>query len=72
VTAAHVMKGVRGLATPGVVSLTGDVHPLRVLSNRGMCSLALALATQDGIDILAELGIDWDTIVNHRGRSIVR
>ena len=45
----------RGLASTGVVSITGDVHALLEHSNRGKRSLALDLTSPDGLDILYKL-----------------
>src|ERR1700689_3162148 len=45
----------RGLAATGVISIGGDVHALLEHSNRGKRSLALALTTPEGLDILYKL-----------------
>ncbi len=56
----------RGLAATGVVSLTGDVHPLLEHSNRGKRSLALDLSTQDGLDILYKLAASADVFLTNK------
>ncbi len=50
----HVTRGdaMRGLASTGVMPITGDVHPLLEHSNRGKKSLGLDLTSDDGLEIL--------------------
>jgi crotonobetainyl-CoA:carnitine CoA-transferase CaiB-like acyl-CoA transferase len=45
----------RGLASTGVMPMTGDVHPLMEHSNRGKRSLALDLGSPEGLELLYQL-----------------
>src|SRR5271167_4768374 len=56
----------RGLASTGVVSITGDVHALLEHSNRGKRSLALDLTTSDGLDILYKLAGTADVFLTNK------
>jgi crotonobetainyl-CoA:carnitine CoA-transferase CaiB-like acyl-CoA transferase len=56
----------RGLASTGVMPLTGDVHPLLEHSNRGKQSLALDLSTSDGLDILYKLVATCDVFLTNK------
>jgi crotonobetainyl-CoA:carnitine CoA-transferase CaiB-like acyl-CoA transferase len=56
----------RGLASTGVLSIGGDVHPLLEHSNRGKRSLALDLNTPDGVDILYKLAATADVFLTNK------
>ncbi len=56
----------RGLASTGVVTITGDVHALLEHSNRGKRSLALDLTTPDGLDILYRLAGTADVFLTNK------
>ena len=64
----HVERGdaMRGLAATGVVSITGDVHPLLEHSNRGKQSLGLDLTTDEGLDILYRLAATADIFLTNK------
>src|SRR5579875_1940998 len=53
----HVERGdaMRGLASTGVATVAGDVHILLEHSNRGKQSLALDLASPEGLAVLYRL-----------------
>ena len=56
----------RGLASTGVMSITGDVHPLLEHSNRGKRSLALDLASPEGLEILYDLAGTADVFLTNK------
>ena len=56
----------RGLASTGVMPMTGDVHPLMEHSNRGKRSLALDLGTPEGVDILYRLAATCDVFLTNK------
>ncbi len=56
----------RGLASSGVMPMTGDVHPLMEHSNRGKRSLALDLSTPEGVDILYKLAATCDVFLTNK------
>ena len=56
----------RGLASTGVMPMTGDVHPLMEHSNRGKRSLALDLGTPEGVDILYKLAETADVFLTNK------
>jgi crotonobetainyl-CoA:carnitine CoA-transferase CaiB-like acyl-CoA transferase len=56
----------RGLASTGVMPITGDVHPLLEHSNRGKRSLALDLTTAEGLDILYKLAATSDVFLTNK------
>jgi crotonobetainyl-CoA:carnitine CoA-transferase CaiB-like acyl-CoA transferase len=56
----------RGLASTGVMPITGDVHPLLEHSNRGKRSLALDLTSPDGLDILYKLAETSDVFLTNK------
>ncbi len=56
----------RGLASTGVVSITGDVHALLEHSNRGKRSLALDLTTPEGLEILYKLAGTADVFLTNK------
>jgi crotonobetainyl-CoA:carnitine CoA-transferase CaiB-like acyl-CoA transferase len=56
----------RGLASTGVVAITGDVHALLEHSNRGKRSLALDLTTPEGLDILYKLAATADVFLTNK------
>jgi len=60
----------RGLASTGVVSITGDVHALLEHSNRGKRSLALDLTSPDGLDILYKLVGTADVFLTNKLPSV--
>jgi crotonobetainyl-CoA:carnitine CoA-transferase CaiB-like acyl-CoA transferase len=65
----HVSRGdaMRGLASTGVMNLgDGGVHPLLEHSNRGKRSLALDLATPEGVDILYRLAEVSDVFLTNK------
>jgi crotonobetainyl-CoA:carnitine CoA-transferase CaiB-like acyl-CoA transferase len=56
----------RGLASTGVVSVTGDVHALLEHSNRGKRSLALDLSTPEGLDLVYRLAATADVFLTNK------
>ena len=60
----------RGLASTGVMPLTGDVHPLLEHSNRGKQSLALDLSNPDGLEILYKLVATSDVFLTNKLPSV--
>jgi len=64
----HVERGdaMRGLASTGVMPVTGDVHALFEHSNRGKRSLALDLTAPDGLDILYRLAATADVFLTNK------
>ena len=56
----------RGLASSGVMSITGDVHPFLEHSNRGKRSLALDLASPEGLEILYQLAGTADVFLTNK------
>jgi crotonobetainyl-CoA:carnitine CoA-transferase CaiB-like acyl-CoA transferase len=64
----HVERGdaMRGLASTGVMATTGDVHALFEHSNRGKRSLALDLASPDGVQILYRLAATSDVFLTNK------
>ena len=56
----------RGLASTGVVSITGDVHTLLEHSNRGKRSLALDLRSPEGLEILYKLAGTADVFLTNK------
>jgi crotonobetainyl-CoA:carnitine CoA-transferase CaiB-like acyl-CoA transferase len=56
----------RGLASTGVVSISGGVHALLEHSNRGKRSLALDLTTPEGIEILYQLAATADVFLTNK------
>ena len=56
----------RGLASTGVMSITGDVHPLLEHSNRGKRSLALDLTAPEGLEILYDLAGTADVFLTNK------
>jgi crotonobetainyl-CoA:carnitine CoA-transferase CaiB-like acyl-CoA transferase len=56
----------RGLASSGVMPMTGDVHPLMEHSNRGKRSLALDLGSPDGVDIVYKLAATADVFLTNK------
>jgi crotonobetainyl-CoA:carnitine CoA-transferase CaiB-like acyl-CoA transferase len=68
----HVERGdaMRGLASTGVVSISGDVHALLEHSNRGKKSLGLDLTSAEGIDILYRLAATADVFLTNKMPSV--
>ena len=64
----HVTRGdaMRGLASTGVMPITGDVHPLLEHSNRGKKSLGLDLTSDDGLEILYKLAATADVFLTNK------
>jgi crotonobetainyl-CoA:carnitine CoA-transferase CaiB-like acyl-CoA transferase len=64
----HVERGdaMRGLASTGMAFVQGDVHVLLEHSNRGKRSLALDLASPDGVDILYQLAVTADVFLTNK------
>jgi crotonobetainyl-CoA:carnitine CoA-transferase CaiB-like acyl-CoA transferase len=60
----------RGLASTGVVSISGDVHALLEHSNRGKRSLGLDLTTPEGLDILYKLAATADVFLTNKLPSV--
>ena len=56
----------RGLASTGVMPMTGDIHPLMEHSNRGKRSLALDLGSPEGVDILYKLAATCDVFLTNK------
>jgi crotonobetainyl-CoA:carnitine CoA-transferase CaiB-like acyl-CoA transferase len=56
----------RGLASTGVVAVPGDVHVLMEHSNRGKRSLALDLASDEGLDVLYRLAAQSDVFLTNK------
>ncbi len=68
----HVERGdaMRGLQSSGTVSIGDGVHVLLEHSNRGKQSLALDLASPDGIDILYRLAATCDVFLTNKLPSV--
>ena len=69
----HVERGdaMRGLASTGVATMmNSDVHVLLEHSNRGKKSLALDLASPDGLDILYRLAATCDVFLTNKLPSV--
>jgi crotonobetainyl-CoA:carnitine CoA-transferase CaiB-like acyl-CoA transferase len=68
----HVERGdaMRGLASTGVATITGDVHPLLEHSNRGKRSLAVDLTSDDGHVILRQLVAISDIFLTNKLPSV--
>jgi crotonobetainyl-CoA:carnitine CoA-transferase CaiB-like acyl-CoA transferase len=64
----HVERGdaMRGLASSGMVPITGDVHPLFEHSNRGKQSLAVDLTSEEGLDIVFKLATNADVFLTNK------
>jgi crotonobetainyl-CoA:carnitine CoA-transferase CaiB-like acyl-CoA transferase len=64
----HVERGdaMRGLASTGVMDLSGAVHVLLEHANRGKRSLALDLTTPEGLDILYKLAATADVFLTNK------
>lgn len=64
----HVERGdaMRGLASTGVTDVPSDVHVLLEHSNRGKRSLALDLASEEGLDILYKLVATADIFLTNK------
>ncbi|CAO5180000.1 L-carnitine dehydratase/bile acid-inducible protein F [Frankia sp. AiPs1] len=64
----HVERGdaMRGLASSGVMQMTGSIHPLLEHSNRGKQSLALDLTTPEGLEILYKLVATADVFLSNK------
>src|SRR5438445_12426565 len=64
----HVERGdaMRGLESSGIAAVAGDVHALLEHSNRGKRSLALDLASPDGLDILYQLAGTSDVFLTNK------
>jgi crotonobetainyl-CoA:carnitine CoA-transferase CaiB-like acyl-CoA transferase len=64
----HVERGdaMRGLASSGLAMLGSTVHVLLEHSNRGKKSLALNLATEDGLEILYRLAATSDVFLTNK------
>jgi crotonobetainyl-CoA:carnitine CoA-transferase CaiB-like acyl-CoA transferase len=64
----HVSRGdaMRGLASTGVFAIAGGVHALMEHSNRGKKSLALDLASEDGLDVLYKLVATSDVFLTNK------
>jgi len=60
----------RGLASSGLALLGGNVHVLLEHSNRGKQSLALNLASEDGIQILYRLAATCDVFLTNKLPSV--
>jgi crotonobetainyl-CoA:carnitine CoA-transferase CaiB-like acyl-CoA transferase len=70
----HVERGdaMRGLASAGTASGPSDVHVLFEHSNRGKRSLALDLASPEGLDILYALAARSDVFVTNKLAGVRR
>jgi crotonobetainyl-CoA:carnitine CoA-transferase CaiB-like acyl-CoA transferase len=68
----HAERGdaMRGLASSGTVPMGDGVHVLLEHSNRGKQSLALDLASPDGIDILYRLAATSDVFLTNKLPSV--
>jgi crotonobetainyl-CoA:carnitine CoA-transferase CaiB-like acyl-CoA transferase len=68
----HVERGdaMRGLASTGLAVVPKDVHVLLEHSNRGKKSLALDLASPEGIDILYRLASTSDVFLTNKLPSV--
>ncbi len=64
----HVERGdaMRGLASTGLAVVPSDVHVLLEHSNRGKKSLALDLASPDGLEILYKLAATADVFLTNK------
>ncbi len=68
----HVERGdaMRGLASTGLAVVPNDVHVLLEHSNRGKKSLALDLASPDGLGILYKLAATADVFLTNKLPSV--
>jgi len=68
----HVERGdaMRSLASTGLINLGEGVHVLLEHSNRGKKSLALDLATPEGVGILYELAASCDVFITNKLPSV--
>jgi crotonobetainyl-CoA:carnitine CoA-transferase CaiB-like acyl-CoA transferase len=68
----HVERGdaMRGLASTGLAAVPKDVHVLLEHSNRGKKSLALDLASPDGLEILYKLAATADVFLTNKLPSV--
>ena len=68
----HVERGdaMRGLASTGVVNLSGVVHVLLEHSNRGKRSIGLDLGTDEGRAILYRLAAVSDVFLTNKGPRV--
>jgi crotonobetainyl-CoA:carnitine CoA-transferase CaiB-like acyl-CoA transferase len=64
----HVERGdaMRGLMSSGIAAIQSDVHVLLEHSNRGKRSLALDLASPDGLEILYKLAPSCDIFLTNK------
>ncbi len=70
----HVERGdaMRGLGSTGTVDLSGSVHVLLEHSNRGKRSIALDLATPEGVDIVYRLAARADVFITNKMPGVRR
>ncbi len=68
----HVERGdaMRGLASTGVLPLTGGVHVILEHSNRGKKSIALDLAKPEGAQILYDLAKTADVFLTNKNPGV--
>src|SRR3954469_25454163 len=68
----HVERGdaMRGLAKSGLAIMGSSVHVLLEHSNRGKQSLAIDLATPEGLDILYKLAATCDVFLTNKLPSV--
>ena len=64
----HVERGdaMRGLASTGMASMSGDVHALLEHSNRGKRSLAIDLTSAEGLEILYKVASTSDVFLTNK------
>src|ERR1700736_728917 len=64
----HVKRGdaMRGLGLTGVMDLSGSGHVLMEHANRGKRSLALDVATPEGLDIVYRLAARCDVFITNK------
>lgn len=68
----HVERGdaMRGLASTGVLPLTGGVHVILEHSNRGKKSIGLDLSKPEGIDVLYKLAATCDVFLTNKNPGV--
>ncbi|MGI9600700.1 MAG: CaiB/BaiF CoA transferase family protein [Acidimicrobiales bacterium] len=68
----HAVRGdaMRGLASSGVMDLSGQVHALLEHSNRGKQSIGIDLTTDDGVDLAYRLAATCDVFLTNKPPAV--